>query len=259
MDLDGTVHARPRTSKHQDPSAHARNSRETNVDLAGRIRRGICAKRNYLSRSVFRARSLGDSCMERSLARPRLGRVVGKCNAPKKRRATSRRDVASSAWIHDVVRRTIEAGASRALREDSYTPRGRSCVWGLGERAGALSVSVPGDFEPHMEGIAAWFRARPDDDARTENAPRTENTPARRSREARRHVRRSEPRERRRATERDGRTCRAGAHMSLPLGSAFTCAAIALHRARAPHVGDRARDAKRCRVRRTASTRRRKV
>lgn len=40
------------------------------------------------------------------------------------------------------------------------------------ERAGVLNVSVPGDFERHMEGIAAWFRARPDDDARTENAPR---------------------------------------------------------------------------------------
>ena len=40
------------------------------------------------------------------------------------------------------------------------------------ERAGALNVSVPGDFEPHMEGIAAWFRARPAADARTENAPR---------------------------------------------------------------------------------------
>lgn len=26
--------------------------------------------------------------------------------------------------------------------------------------AGALNVSVPGDFEPQMEGIAAWFRAR---------------------------------------------------------------------------------------------------
>lgn len=29
-----------------------------------------------------------------------------------------------------------------------------------GERAGALNVSVPGDFEPHMLGIAEWFRAR---------------------------------------------------------------------------------------------------
>lgn len=40
-----------------------------------------------------------------------------------------------------------------------------------GERAGALNISVPGDFEPHMEGIAEWFRARSDTDARTENAP----------------------------------------------------------------------------------------
>lgn len=40
------------------------------------------------------------------------------------------------------------------------------------KRAGALNVSVPGDFEPHMEGIAAWFRARSAAAARTANAPR---------------------------------------------------------------------------------------
>jgi mannose-6-phosphate isomerase-like protein (cupin superfamily) len=40
-----------------------------------------------------------------------------------------------------------------------------------GTRAGALNISIPGDFEPHMEGIAEWFRARPAADARTENAP----------------------------------------------------------------------------------------
>lgn len=32
-------------------------------------------------------------------------------------------------------------------------------------RAGALNVSVPGGFEPHMAGIASWFRARSPDDA----------------------------------------------------------------------------------------------
>jgi len=42
-----------------------------------------------------------------------------------------------------------------------------------GERAGMLNVSVPGDFEPEMEGIAEWFRARPDDESRTANAPTT--------------------------------------------------------------------------------------
>lgn len=42
-----------------------------------------------------------------------------------------------------------------------------------GERAGALNISVPGDFEPHMAGIAEWFVARSAADARTENAPRT--------------------------------------------------------------------------------------
>lgn len=47
------------------------------------------------------------------------------------------------------------------------------------KRAGALNLSVPGDFEPHMEGIAAWFRARPAAAARTANAPR--GRPARRS------------------------------------------------------------------------------
>jgi mannose-6-phosphate isomerase-like protein (cupin superfamily) len=40
-----------------------------------------------------------------------------------------------------------------------------------GERAGMLNVSVPGDFEPHMEGIAEWFRARPAAESRTANAP----------------------------------------------------------------------------------------
>lgn len=41
-----------------------------------------------------------------------------------------------------------------------------------GKRAGALNVSVPGDFEPQMEGIAAWFRERSSADSRTANAPR---------------------------------------------------------------------------------------
>jgi mannose-6-phosphate isomerase-like protein (cupin superfamily) len=41
------------------------------------------------------------------------------------------------------------------------------------KRAGMLNVSAPGDFEPHMKGIAEWFRARPAADARTANAPRT--------------------------------------------------------------------------------------
>jgi mannose-6-phosphate isomerase-like protein (cupin superfamily) len=40
------------------------------------------------------------------------------------------------------------------------------------ERAGALNLSVPGDFEPHMGGIAAWFRARSAAASRTANAPR---------------------------------------------------------------------------------------
>ncbi|MDN5929777.1 MAG: cupin domain-containing protein [Pseudonocardia sp.] len=29
-----------------------------------------------------------------------------------------------------------------------------------GERAGALNFSAPGPFEPHMPGIAEWFRGR---------------------------------------------------------------------------------------------------
>ncbi len=40
-----------------------------------------------------------------------------------------------------------------------------------GERAGALNISVPGDFEPHMQGIAEWFRARSAADSRTASAP----------------------------------------------------------------------------------------
>lgn len=39
------------------------------------------------------------------------------------------------------------------------------------ERAGMLNISVPGDFEPHMPGIADWFRARSEADARTTEAP----------------------------------------------------------------------------------------
>lgn len=38
-------------------------------------------------------------------------------------------------------------------------------------RAGALNLSVPGDFEPQMMGIAEWFRARSAHDSRTANAP----------------------------------------------------------------------------------------
>jgi mannose-6-phosphate isomerase-like protein (cupin superfamily) len=41
------------------------------------------------------------------------------------------------------------------------------------KRAGMLNVSVPGEFEPEMEGIAAWFRARSAADSRTANAPRS--------------------------------------------------------------------------------------
>ncbi len=53
------------------------------------------------------------------------------------------------------------------------------------ERAGALNVSVPGDFEPEMEGIAEWFRTRSAAASRTANAPRRQsvssfNRPARR-------------------------------------------------------------------------------
>jgi mannose-6-phosphate isomerase-like protein (cupin superfamily) len=48
------------------------------------------------------------------------------------------------------------------------------------KRAGVLNVSVPGDFEPHMTGIAEWFRARSAADSRTENAPaRASATPSR--------------------------------------------------------------------------------
>jgi mannose-6-phosphate isomerase-like protein (cupin superfamily) len=34
-----------------------------------------------------------------------------------------------------------------------------------GTRAGALNISAPGDFEPHMAGIAEWFIGRPAADA----------------------------------------------------------------------------------------------
>jgi mannose-6-phosphate isomerase-like protein (cupin superfamily) len=41
-----------------------------------------------------------------------------------------------------------------------------------GKRAGMLNVSVPGDFEPNIPGIAEWFRARSPEDARTERRRR---------------------------------------------------------------------------------------
>jgi mannose-6-phosphate isomerase-like protein (cupin superfamily) len=40
------------------------------------------------------------------------------------------------------------------------------------KRAGALNISVPGDFEPQLPSIAEWFRARSVADSRTANAPR---------------------------------------------------------------------------------------
>jgi mannose-6-phosphate isomerase-like protein (cupin superfamily) len=43
------------------------------------------------------------------------------------------------------------------------------------KRAGALNLSVPGDFEPHMQGISEWFRARSAEASRTANAPRSKS------------------------------------------------------------------------------------
>jgi mannose-6-phosphate isomerase-like protein (cupin superfamily) len=48
-----------------------------------------------------------------------------------------------------------------------------------GRRAGALNLSVPGDFEPEMPGIAAWFRSRGTAASRTANAPRARAKPRR--------------------------------------------------------------------------------
>jgi mannose-6-phosphate isomerase-like protein (cupin superfamily) len=45
------------------------------------------------------------------------------------------------------------------------------------KRAGMLNVSAPGDFEPHMTGIASWFRARPAADARTKRPPKRRRAP----------------------------------------------------------------------------------
>jgi mannose-6-phosphate isomerase-like protein (cupin superfamily) len=53
------------------------------------------------------------------------------------------------------------------------------------KRAGMLNVSTPGDFEPHMPGIAEWFRARSPEDARTQAAPKRA-TPKRAARPPRR-------------------------------------------------------------------------
>ncbi|MDF2697801.1 MAG: hypothetical protein K0S65_6184, partial [Labilithrix sp.] len=37
-----------------------------------------------------------------------------------------------------------------------------------GKRAGFLNLSVPGEFEQHMPGIADWFRERSASDSKTE-------------------------------------------------------------------------------------------
>lgn len=42
-----------------------------------------------------------------------------------------------------------------------------------GKRAGFLNISVPGGFEPEMEGIAAWFRARPAAESRAKRSRRS--------------------------------------------------------------------------------------
>lgn len=46
-----------------------------------------------------------------------------------------------------------------------------------GQRAGALNISVPGNFERHMPGIAEWFRQRSAADSRTANAPAGKGQP----------------------------------------------------------------------------------
>ncbi|MEO7113538.1 MAG: cupin domain-containing protein [Polyangiaceae bacterium] len=51
------------------------------------------------------------------------------------------------------------------------------------KRAGALNLSVPGDFEPNMKGIAEWFRARPAAASRTANAPSGKSINAKKNRE----------------------------------------------------------------------------
>ena len=56
------------------------------------------------------------------------------------------------------------------------------------ERAGMLNLSVPGDFEPEMEGIAAWFRGRSATASRTANSPHRRSV-ASRSRPARKRRR----------------------------------------------------------------------
>lgn len=43
------------------------------------------------------------------------------------------------------------------------------------KRAGALNLSVPGDFEEQMAGIAEWFRERPAAASRTASAPRSKS------------------------------------------------------------------------------------
>ena len=64
--------------------------------------------------------------------------------------------------------------AAFKLTEGKISPKG--IIIANYERAGALNISVPGDFEPNMPDIADWFRARSAADARTENAPRKRKT-----------------------------------------------------------------------------------
>ncbi len=55
------------------------------------------------------------------------------------------------------------------------------------KRAGMLNFSTPGGFEPHMKGIAAWFRERSAADSRTANAPRTSTARRRASQKRKRN------------------------------------------------------------------------
>ena len=72
----------------------------------------------------------------------------------------------------------VDAPAGSLVIAPGNTPHDfENCT---GKRAGALNISVPGDFEPQMPGIAEWFRARSPADARTASAPRMQTVrPAR--------------------------------------------------------------------------------
>ena len=83
----------------------------------------------------------------------------GPTRTPRTTSSTCSRGRSPSRWATTGSRRRggVRAGAGRCAHD--FANR-------TATRAGFLNISVPGDFEPNMPGISAWFRDRSDEDGR---------------------------------------------------------------------------------------------